>query len=145
MLASSFPNIPRTTNVLVSHFHICILQPDRLVLKVDGYRTFKYRSRPNKFSNTSFPLCILQPSSHVVFLSSQTIFEILPHPVFIVVQLVRVHNSDFSWPDIIKLVLYGLSNKLLWCYLNVSSIVIFNFRHFHRALGIRSGKAFHNY
>ena len=101
VLASSLPHISRTINVLVAHLHVGIFQPQCHMLEVNRNCSLKHWTRPNELANARFPLSVFQPCSHMMLLSSQTVFEVLTHPILVIFQLVWVHNPNFGRPDVV--------------------------------------------
>lgn len=113
VLAGPFPDITRRVDKLVAHLHLSVLEPEGHMLKVHCYCALEDRSCPDKFTYASFPLCIFQPRAHMVFLHSQRVFKVLPHAIFVVIELIRVGNSHACWAVLVQLVLNRFTDKLL--------------------------------
>jgi hypothetical protein len=96
MLASPIPDIPSMVSILVSHFHLGILEPQGYMLIVYLHCSLKYRPGPKILLNTTFPLSILDPSAHMMSLHSQFLLEVSSLPILVVGKFILVHDVDLG-------------------------------------------------
>jgi len=70
----------------------------------------------------------------VVFLPPQTVFEVLPHPIFVFFQFVGVGDLDSGGPVLVQPIVDGFTEELLSRDLDLSRRVVLDTRHLHHAL-----------
>ena len=138
---SPVPNISCTVDVLVFHFHFCILQPNCRISVVHVNEALVNGASASNVILTDFPRSIFHPHSWVHPLHANSILELFPlsgsvswsaaaililTTIPVLCQLLRIRNPLFWRLDLGFLNIMGFAQDLFSCNLDGSSRLVFH-------------------
>mmetsp|Transcript_46484 Transcript_46484/g.95063 ORF Transcript_46484/g.95063 Transcript_46484/m.95063 type:complete len:301 (+) Transcript_46484:889-1791(+) len=123
------PDVARAVDVAVAHLHLGVLEPQRHVAVVHLERALPHAARAVELQLRLLPHGVLHPQRHRVPVAPDPVLELLPLPLPILRQLVRVRDLLLRGLRVLLLSLLRLAEDLLCGDLHGGRLLVLDSRH----------------